>query len=141
MLLRLSPLLRTLTNTHTHTKRTSTRIHISHHKHSQTIKDGQVLLRLSHIFAAGEDATWAQAVQIDLGTLFVDYSISAIVETQLTANQPLSQINRMQWTSTSSVNGPSVAFDPHPINSIGDGLMITLHPLQIRTFVVTLIRN
>ncbi len=99
-----------------------------------------MLLRLSHIFASSEDATFAQQVSVDLGSLFVNYNISAIMETQLTANQPLSQVNRMQWNSTSNMSGPSVAFDPHPVNSIADSLLITMHPLQIRTFIITLIR-
>lgn len=58
----------------------------------RTLADGQVLVRLSHIFAAGEGSQNSQAVTVDLSKLFVSGKITAIVETQLSANQPLSQM-------------------------------------------------
>jgi len=107
----------------------------------RTLEDGQTLLRLSHIFAANEGSN-AAPVTVDLSKLFAHGTITAIVETQLTANQPLStmlQRDRLQWDTTPDPSPPaSVAFDPHPINSIADGLSVVLHPLQIRTFIVQL---
>lgn len=100
------------------------------------LDDGSVLLRLSHLFAVGEDPVLSRPVTVDLTTFISGYTIKSLVETQLTGNQPISEISRLQWNTDSA--------GAHPIPK-GEGLVdtsdltFTLQPLQIRTFILELV--
>jgi len=69
----------------------------------------QTILRLTHLFATGEDAVYSQPVTVDLHQLLGEVPIVSCVETTLTAN--------------------NVIQNPSPLN-------ITLTAKQIRTFIV-----
>lgn len=66
-----------------------------------------------------------------LQDLFIDFKIFDIQETTLGANQPQSEMNRMNWKSSSEFEGS----ENKNTNNIKD-LKIELNPMQIRTFVL-----
>eukprot|EP00026_Physarum_polycephalum_P006080 Phypoly_transcript_06121.p1 GENE.Phypoly_transcript_06121~~Phypoly_transcript_06121.p1 ORF type:complete len:520 (+),score=53.08 Phypoly_transcript_06121:185-1744(+) len=47
----------------------------------------QYILRLTHIFAIGEDPTYSVPTTVNIASLFSNYKITSFVETSLTANQ------------------------------------------------------
>jgi hypothetical protein len=68
------------------------------------------ILRLTHLFATGEDPVYSKPVTVDVAALFADFKISAFQESTLTANQVL--VNAAPTT-------------------------VTLTPKQIRTFIIS----
>lgn len=50
----------------------------------QILPDNSVLLRLHHPFAAGEDPVHSQPVTVNLTSLFSDWTVEVIAETNLT---------------------------------------------------------
>eukprot|EP00047_Mylnosiga_fluctuans_P023990 m.150634 g.150634 ORF g.150634 m.150634 type:complete len:975 (+) comp9747_c0_seq2:15-2939(+) len=88
---------------------------------------GKLLLRLAHLFAVDEDPVLSQPASVDLGALFKRITVSTCVEMSLTANQPLASMKRLQWQTATGPTGqatPALA-----------GLVATLKPLEIRTFL------
>jgi len=106
----------------------------------QTLASGKVLLRLQHLYAAGEDSTLSQSVSIDLASLF-SHPISGITETSVSGNQPASSMNRLVW-KIQTLDQPVAQGDD---KEVGGGKfwklestapVVTFGPMQIRTFVV-----
>ncbi len=61
----------------------------------------QYLVRVEHYFELHEDATYSQPIQIDLQQLFHSFGqIQNFTELILTANMPLAEMNRLNWTTT-----------------------------------------
>jgi lysosomal alpha-mannosidase len=90
------------------------------------------LIRVEHFFEKNEDENFSKPVQIDLQELFNSQGqIIDLIELTLSANSPLNDIKRLNWTTTenqsSHWNGNSKAKDT----------TITLNPMQIRTFQVS----
>jgi len=95
------------------------------------MNNGSVLFRLQHIYAVGEDAVLSQNVSVDVSTIFSEFTLTSISETSLTANQPLSSVNRLHW-NTDSAPSYQPKFEP-----VRDSI-VNLGPRQIRTFLITL---
>lgn len=95
----------------------------------RTLPNGLVLLRLSHLYAVGDDPTLSVPVSVNLGALFRNLIITSIVEMQLTGVRPWSEVSRIQWRTTQPDNPPRLH---QPL----EGLTVTLQPLEIRTFLV-----
>jgi len=93
--------------------------------------DGTFLFRVAHIYAINEDSVLSQPAQVDLSTLFGTFNVNSATEMSLTANQPLSAVHRMTW-NTASNNNHAAKYEP-----VRD-FIITLNPLQIRTFILSL---
>ncbi|KAF4014557.1 hypothetical protein G4228_006816 [Cervus hanglu yarkandensis] len=91
-----------------------------------------LLLRLEHQFAVGEDSgrNMSSPVTLDLTNLFSAFTITHLRETTLAANQLLAYASRLQWTTDT---GPT----PHPSPSRLVSATITLHPMEIRTFLAS----
>uniref|UniRef100_A0A452DNI4 Lysosomal alpha-mannosidase n=1 Tax=Capra hircus TaxID=9925 RepID=A0A452DNI4_CAPHI len=91
-----------------------------------------LLLRLEHQFAVGEDSgrNLSSPVTLDLTNLFSAFTITHLRETTLAANQLLAYASRLQWTTDV---GPT----PHPSPSHLVSATITLHPMEIRTFLAS----
>lgn len=89
------------------------------------------VLRLQHLFDAGEDPDYSVPVSVDLAGLFDPsaFAVASAVETTLTANLPLSELQRLRWTTDASPAHRLAATD-------GRGLAVTMHPREIRTFLV-----
>ncbi|XP_023247327.1 lysosomal alpha-mannosidase-like [Copidosoma floridanum] len=67
-------------------------------------KDGEVLLRLEHIFEEGETSLYSTVAQVDLKELFASFSVDWVRETTLGANQFLKDEQRLKWTSGTDDN-------------------------------------
>jgi len=103
----------------------------------QTLHTGKVILRLQHLYGINEDAELSKPVTIDITTLFNKFTITAISETSVTANQPL-PLNRLTW-KTQSFNGEENPEIPAPASTfqVGAPYSVTFQPMQIRTFLLT----
>lgn len=93
-----------------------------------------VLLRLEHQFAVKEDSNrnLSSPVTLNLKNLFQTFTIVYLQETTLAANQPLSRASRLKWmTKTDPVS--------HPPHSALDPTSVTLQPMEIRTFLASIV--
>lgn len=89
---------------------------------------GAVLLRLAHIYAVGEGGGLARPATVDLATMFSTLQVKSVTEYTLSALQPLAQMKRLRWA-------------PGNVTAAGGaaaGTAVTLGPMDIRTFIVTL---
>lgn len=107
----------------------------------------QVLLRLGHQFGLGEDGALSQPLSIDLATLFAldALPIAAAIEMTLTANQEKAELQRRRqaksaWRIEGEPDGPPEAHDWRRTAPLdwSKSTVITLGPLEIKTFVLTL---
>ncbi|BAF28356.1 probable alpha-mannosidase At5g13980 [Oryza sativa Japonica Group] len=101
----------------------------------QELEDGTVLLRLAHLYEAGEHKDLSALASVDLKRVFPDKKIVKIVETSLSANQERSAMEkkRLKW----KVEGP-----PADEKIVRGGpvdpskLVVDLGPMEIRTFLI-----
>lgn len=93
-----------------------------------------LLLRVSHSFEAGEDATLSQPASVNLASILPGVTLSSCTETTLTGNQPLA--TAPQWTYAVE-GGPTVTLPVVPPPPSGAGMSVTLGPMEIRTFMCT----
>jgi len=113
----------------------------------RTLQPGKVLLRLGHQFGLGEDGALSQPLSIDLATLFAldALPIAAAIEMTLTANQEKAELQRRRqaksaWRIEGEPDGPPEAHDWRRTAPLdwSKSTVITLGPLEIKTFVLTL---
>lgn len=99
-------------------------------------KDDSVLVRFEHILEPEEDIKYSNPVSFNLKDVLHHFDVTEIRETTLAANQWLTEAKRMKFrhdddrTSANVFEGMSTARDD------GDDFVITLKPMQIRTFVI-----
>uniref|UniRef100_A0A5F9CDH8 Alpha-mannosidase n=1 Tax=Oryctolagus cuniculus TaxID=9986 RepID=A0A5F9CDH8_RABIT len=93
-----------------------------------------LLLRLEHQFASGEDSgrNLSSPVTLNLQRLFSTFTITRLQETTLAANQPRANASRLQWT-------PDTGFVHNLTVPPVDLAAITLQPMEIRTFVASIL--
>lgn len=97
----------------------------------QAMNDTEILVRVSHQFGINEGSTYNKPTTVDLQTVFTT-KITSITELSLTANQGVDNHKPLHWNTTSVDNSaPRVRV---PL----DGTSVTLNPLEIRTFALTL---
>ena len=104
------------------------RANVTDNVHLLTIEkrtDKEMLLRLEHQFDVNEDAVLSKPVTLDLNNLFEDVQVSEIRETALGANVNLDDLQRLKWNEYADKV------------SIITSSMVTLNPMQIRTFILT----
>ncbi|XP_058513989.1 lysosomal alpha-mannosidase-like isoform X8 [Ochotona princeps] len=94
----------------------------------------RLLLRLEHQFALGEDSghNLSSPVTLNLQDLFSTVTITHLQETTLAANQPRESASRLKWT-------PDTDAAPYPPAAPVDPTTITLQPMEIRTFVASVL--
>ncbi len=91
------------------------------------------LVRLRHVYAVGEGASVSQPVSLNLSD-HITRPIASVSETQVTGVQPPSFVDdRMHWKAE---NEPRLSRRAHRMAARDSGV-ITLNPMQIRTFVVS----
>lgn len=104
----------------------------------QELEKSSVLLRLAHLFEAGEDKDYSEVTSVELKKLFATKKIKRVREMNLSANQEKSEMNskKLKWKveEDSSKQQKNVAkrggpFDPST-------LVIELAPMEIRTFLI-----
>eukprot|EP01105_Mastigella_eilhardi_P016133 TRINITY_DN3694_c0_g1_i2.p1 TRINITY_DN3694_c0_g1~~TRINITY_DN3694_c0_g1_i2.p1 ORF type:complete len:572 (+),score=129.72 TRINITY_DN3694_c0_g1_i2:1831-3546(+) len=80
------------------------------------VADGlHTLLRLHHLFAVGEDTRLSEPATVDLRRLFADWAITQATEVSLSGN--------------------------HVLGRLGNATKITLQPMDVRTFAISMTRN
>jgi len=111
--------------------------------------DDQLLLRLEHMFEESE-GPYNAPVTVNLRHLLANRTITEARETTLSANQWLDEASRLDWEVESSYSRVRRSFNPKfrsPFallkeRSAKEGnLFVTLSPMQIRTFVVTVLAS
>ncbi len=106
--------------------------------HLQTLRaisnsDNDVLLRLNHIYAVGEDSEYSQPVTVDLQTLFVNLRVTQVAEMNLSANQLKSDVKRYHWNTDKATETK-----PERTKVTLQNTLVELKPMEIRTFIVRL---
>jgi hypothetical protein len=99
----------------------------------KTRTDGFVLLRLTHIFAVGEDNEYSRPATVLLDNLFKNLQIVEATEMTLTANQPKSELHRLTWKTSSVSKGETyTAVKEGPLTDY----TITINPMDTKTFLI-----
>jgi len=97
-----------------------------------------LLLRLAHNFEVGEDATYSANATVSLSSLFAPFTITSVVETDLSGATPLAELPRYTLRGDDgSVSEHPVLPEPMGVDAEG-GITVTLTPMQIRTFFATI---
>jgi hypothetical protein len=105
------------------------------------VSTGSLLLRLRHIYQGGmDDSALAAPVTFDLAAVFApSFTVKALVEMAVDASQSLAEARaaQVQWPQAASGGGgeasPSILAEMS-----GSGTVLTMAPMQLRTFLVQL---
>ncbi|XP_052196024.1 alpha-mannosidase [Diospyros lotus] len=101
----------------------------------QELSDGTVLLRLAHLYEAGEDAEYSALAKVELKKMFAQKTIKEVKEMSLSANQEKSQMKRMTWKVEGDNGDEPATVRGGPVDS--STLVVELGPMEIRTFLLT----
>ncbi|XAR73761.1 Alpha-mannosidase [Bertholletia excelsa] len=101
----------------------------------QELNDGSVLLRLAHLYEAGEDADYSKLATVELIKMFAGRMIKEIKEMSLSANQEKSQMKKMNWKVEGDRGGETAPVRGGPVDK--SALIVELGPMEIRTFLLT----
>ena len=96
----------------------------------------QLLVRLQHVYEAGEDATLSKNATVSLATLFPSLKVAAAIEMSLGGVLPL--VSVPQWTLHAQGEAASVTLPLLPPAPSGPGLDVSLAAGEVRTFALTL---
>jgi len=94
----------------------------------------RALLRLAHLFSAGESATLSQNATVSLAGLFAGKTVASAVEMTLPGSQPLAGVPQRTYVTD---GGAKVTVPILPPPPSGAGMDVVLGPMEIRTFEVT----
>lgn len=109
----------------------------------ERVSENKLLVRLGHQFAVGEDATLSLPVEVDLASLLSPLGPVSAEEYTLSATQLRSEREgeKIRWQSvlSTSVKGEEVRERAvaKATQVSGAKMVVTLEPLEIRTFIVT----
>jgi len=97
------------------------------------LNEKEYLIRIEHYFELNEDDIYSRTAKIDLQDIFQSIGqIKEMVELTLSANLELSRMQRLNWFTD---NNEQLIELHIPSN---DDDVLTLNPMQIRTFRVTI---
>jgi hypothetical protein len=94
----------------------------------------RALLRLAHLFGAGESATLSQNATVSLAGLFDGKTVASAVEMTLPGSQPLAGVPQRTYVTD---GGAKVTVPILPPPPSGAGMDVVLGPMGIRTFEIT----
>jgi alpha-mannosidase len=94
---------------------------------------GAWLVRLAHLYEAGEDAALSAPASVDLATLFAPRAVAAAVEMTLPGAAPLAGVRPTTYRTEGGLDVTLPVLPPPPS---GPGLEVTLAPMEVRTFLV-----
>ncbi|CAF1300509.1 unnamed protein product [Adineta steineri] len=95
----------------------------------------EYLIRVEHFFEFSEDDTYSHPVTFNLQSIFTTLgTIGNMVEMTLGANLPLADMHRLEWVTADQESSQMNANKQTTLTDTN----ITLNPMQIRTFRVTL---
>eukprot|EP01018_Ginkgo_biloba_P017384 Gb_01270 [translate_table: standard] len=102
----------------------------------EELEDGSVLLRLAHLYEAGEDVELSKVTEVELKNVFANRKISKITEMSLSANQEKSKMKVKKWRVEGYENGQQAEGGVRggPVDE--DKLIVELGPMEIRTFIL-----
>ncbi|XP_076327158.1 LOW QUALITY PROTEIN: lysosomal alpha-mannosidase-like [Tachypleus tridentatus] len=101
-------------------------------------KGRSVLLRLEHFFEKADDpSSLSKPVNVSLKDMFTLFDVVNVTETTLGANKPLQNASRFTWHTENSTR-MNVNTGRQRDVPVGPEFNITLNPMEIRTFLVTL---
>ena len=100
------------------------------HAHSKTT----LLLRLAHLYEAGEGGALSANATVALRGLFAGKTVASAVEMTLPGSQPLAGVPKRTYKTDA---GDSFTLPVVPPAPAGADLSITLGPMDLRTFMVT----
>lgn len=106
-------------------------------------KDGGVLLRLEHFFDKDEDEELSKPVRFSISDLFSAFEITDVREVILGANLDAGQLDRLEWKAERDNevdwnDGCGGGDETIRTEEESPTTVITLNPMQIRSFVVKL---
>lgn len=97
---------------------------------------GGVLVRLAHLYEAGEDAELAQLARVPLRSLFGGLPVQGVTELSLTGNRVKSEMRVLKWRTEEE----GVVDEEEEVVRGGEvseeDLVVELGPMEIRTFKV-----
>lgn len=104
----------------------------------EAISNTKLLVRLAHQFAVNEDPNLSQDVTVDIFALLAKYNPKSIQEMTLSANQDKAEqmAGKIQWKSTGAITDGRK--QPPATKLVSDNGVVTISPMQIRTFYVTI---
>jgi lysosomal alpha-mannosidase len=100
-------------------------------------KDGASLIRFEHILEKNEDPELSQPVRFNLNDVFPGNDI-VLREVSLSGNQWIEDFQRLHFTQESAEFLDGFANKTVHAKASLDDLEITLNPMEIRTFIMTL---
>uniref|UniRef100_A0A1J3E3E5 Alpha-mannosidase n=1 Tax=Noccaea caerulescens TaxID=107243 RepID=A0A1J3E3E5_NOCCA len=100
----------------------------------QELENGEVLLRLAHLFEVGEDSDYSVMTKVELNKLFHNKKIQNVKETSLSGNQEKAEMEkrRLIW----KVDGPAGEEVKRGEAVDAVELVVELAPMEIRTFLI-----
>ena len=96
--------------------------------------DSAWLVRLAHLYEAGEDAALSANATVALATLFTRRATAA-TEMTLPGGQPLAAVAPTTYRTEGGLTTTQPALPPAPA---GADLVVSLEPMQIRTFLLAM---
>jgi hypothetical protein len=94
-----------------------------------------VLLRFAHMYESSAPQQYSSNATVALATLFAGKTVTAVQEMSLIANQGIEQIPSFTYTMEGSDPVTLPILPPAPT---GNGISVSLSPMQIRTFLATI---
>ena len=99
-------------------------------------RQNEVLVRFEHFYETEDNNELSKATEIDFKDLFKHFDIKSIREMTLSANQLLSETNRLKWKTNETSTRIQNNLGSYSVD-IND-MKIKLSPQQIRTFILTI---
>ncbi|KAM0950051.1 putative alpha-mannosidase [Dioscorea sansibarensis] len=100
----------------------------------EDLNDGTLLLRLAHLYEAGEDIQYSKLAKVELKKMFANKTIRSLTETSLSANQNKSAMKRMSWRVEGDTGNAPTPLRGGPVSNAT--LIVELGPMEIRTFLL-----
>eukprot|EP00945_MAST-04E_sp_MAST-4E-sp1_P007088 g7088.t1 len=111
------------------------------------INDGKILVRLAHLYSIGEHSTLSEPAVINMSEVFANsgLKIKSATAWSLTGNQPIEAMDakKFDWDIVdvtggkvkAEINANGAPFEKrYPFDPNDPRLMITLRPMEVRTF-------
>ncbi|CDY18591.1 BnaA09g08040D [Brassica napus] len=99
---------------------------------------GNVLLRLAHLYEAGEESEYSKVAKVELKKLFPGKTIKGVKEMSLVATQEKAKMKeKMKWKVEGEAEQSQSSSHPQkggPLDS--SALVVELAPMEIRTFLL-----
>lgn len=114
----------------------------------ESFNDGKWLLRLSHLYEAGEHPTLAVPVEVDLSKVFgnAGLKITDAEEFSLTGNRPIAEMNKnkFKWDTFFPNQAVKKQMEAHKALAFEEKVpfqypVVTIRPMEVRTFMASFV--